>query len=194
MYEPGDKLDRQYGRLDEIRLDHVKRYLFAASRVGGARLLDMACGCGYGSWLLHIGGNLVTSVDVCAEAIAYAKEHYPGPQYLCQRAEDTKGEFDVLVSFETIEHLPDPLKAFSGVRAKTLIASVPNEDYYPFDPKIFAGESFPHLRHYRPAEFESLLNDAGYKVIEWWCQKDKNGGFFRGVEGKFVIALCERDG
>ena len=100
MYSPGDKKDRQYGTLDQIRPDHVRRYMWAATVLPpGATVLDLACGCGYGSWLLHSVGLGVTSIDASEEAIQYAQEHYPGPKYIRQRAEDTKDKFDAFVTF-----------------------------------------------------------------------------------------------
>ena len=158
----------------------------------GAKVLDLACGCGYGSYLLHCAGLEVTSVDASLEAIEYAKEFYPGPKYLRQRAEDFSGEFEAFVSFETLEHLPDPASLLRSVNAQVLIASVPNEEHYPFKRENFEGETYPHLRHYTPAEFESLLSDGGYTVVKMSCQKDKNGYIFDGSDGIFMIALCRK--
>jgi hypothetical protein len=184
--------DRQYGSINEIRLDHVKRYLFASERLRGKRVLDVACGCGYGSWLLHGAGNDVTAVDVEPEAIAYATAFYQGPKYLCQPAEQTSGEFDAIVSFETLEHLSNP-EVVLAIEAPMIIASVPNEERYPFVREKFSGDTYPHLRHYTPAEFEELLSGSGFKVTEWFCQKDKNdGAIVPGTDGMFLIAIGQR--
>lgn len=191
MYNGGNKKDRQYGTLDQIRADHVRRYLLAANIIPvRARTLDLACGCGYGSWLLHGAGLNVTSIDCAQEAIEYAQKWYQGPDYLCQRAEDTKGEYDAFVSFETLEHLPDPVGLLKSVRAKILIASVPNQELYPFKKENFEGESYPHLRHYTPKEFEELLQAGGYQIEQLCCQKDKDGLVFPGTDGMFLIAVA----
>jgi SAM-dependent methyltransferase len=191
-YLAGKKKDRQYGTIDEIRPDHKRRYLYAANVLPvGMRVMDLACGCGYGSWLLHIAGLNVTAVDISEEAIEYAKEHYKGPNYLCQKAEETQGDFDALVTFETLEHLPDPSILLRNIKAKVLIASVPNEERYPFKKENFEGESYPHLRHYTPKEFEGLLYDSGYKVKSMLCQKDKLGYVYPGTDGMFLIAIAQ---
>lgn len=191
-YLAGNKKDRQYGALAEIRSDHKRRYLYAANLLPvGARVLDLACGCGYGSWLLHIAGLDVTSVDISEEAIEYARRWYDGPKYRCQKAEETQGEFDALVSFETLEHLPDPSILLRNIKAKVLIASVPNEERYPFKKENFEGESYPHLRHYTPAEFERVLYNAGYQVKAMVCQKDKLGYVYPGTDGMFLIAIAQ---
>ena len=191
MYSPGDKKDRQYGTLDQIRPDHVRRYMWAATVLPpGATVLDLACGCGYGSWLLHSVGLGVTSIDASEEAIQYAQEHYPGPKYIRQRAEDTKDKFDAFVTFETLEHLPDPAGLLRNVKADILIASVPNEKRYPFKKETFEGESFPHLRHYTPDEFESLLAEGGYKLAKMFSQEDKLGYISEGRDGMFLIGIA----
>ena len=190
-YEGGNKKDRQYGTLDGIRPDHKRRYFLAANVIPvGARVLDCACGCGYGSWLLHTAGLNVTSVDISAEAIDYARQWYDGPTYVCQSAEGTSGEYDALVTFETLEHLADPVRLLRNVKASLLIASVPNEERYPFKKETFEGESYPHLRHYTPQEFKQLLSDGGYEVVNMLCQKDKAGTVYQGTDGMFLIAVA----
>jgi SAM-dependent methyltransferase len=183
---------RQYGSIDKIRPDHVNRYRFAAEMLRDQKVLDLACGCGYGAWILHQAGNDVTGVDIEPEAIAYARRFYQGPTYLCQSGEETEGEFDALVSFETLEHLARPEVVLS-IKAPVVIASVPNEEQYPFIAERFAGDAYPHLRHYTPSEFQGLLNAYGFEVTEWFCQKDKQtGAIVPGTDGMFLIAIGQR--
>ena len=185
--------DRQYGPIEKIKRDHVNRYLFAAERLRGKKVLDLACGCGYGSWILHGAGNEVTGVDIEPEAIAYAQKHYQGPTYLCQAGEETRGVFDALVTFETLEHLEAPLAVVDSVVAPLVIASVPNEERYPFQAERFAGDKYPHKRHYTPAEFEDLLKSAGYEVTEKFCQQDKQHGDIKpGTDGRFLIYIARK--
>lgn len=185
-------MERQQDVIERIRRDHVQRYLFAAERIQKLpRVLDIACGCGYGSWLLHGAGNGVTGVDICKEAINYANGKYAGPAYLRQRAEETKGEWDAICSFETLEHLADPACVLASNRAPLLIASVPNEQHYPFKAHKFVGEEYPHLRHYTAESFTALLGGAGYVVKEWFCQKDNHGDIQPGTDGRYMIAVCD---
>ena len=157
----------------------------------GRTVLDLACGCGYGSKILHDAGAIVRGIDVCQEAIEYARQHYPGPGYEVSDAKDIADvEVDTLVSFETIEHLAEH-GFLKKVRARQLIASVPNEQFFPFDAALFKDDEYPHLRHYTQVEFEALLNDAGYSVTEWWSQINKFGELYKGTEGRFMIAVAE---
>ncbi len=179
---------RQYGTLEQIRPDHVERYKFAARHLQkGLKVLDLACGCGYGSWIMHKAGLEVTGADIEPEAISYARENYPGPAYLNQAAEETRGPYDALVSFETLEHLEDPGLVLRSIQAPLVLASVPNEERYPFSAERFAGDKYPHKRHYTSAQFKQLLNDSGYAVQSVWCQKGKASKVESGTDGMFLI-------
>lgn len=107
--------DRLAADLATLEL-HIQRYEFASDALTGSRVLDMACGCGYGSALLaeRHPDKQITGIDIDPEAIAYAQANYQRPnlRYQCANAEtfaDSSG-FDSIVSLETIEHLPDPLR------------------------------------------------------------------------------------
>jgi len=170
----------------------VRRYRFAASRIQhGSAVLDIACGCGYGSRILHDAKHRVTGIDISPEAIEYATEKYPGPSYTQAKAEDLGDlQFDAVVSFETLEHLKEPEKLLSKLKTELLIVSVPNQEKYPFLAERFAMDEYPHLRHYTPRELYLLLQGCGYLVTEWFCQKDKKGEIVPGMDGMFMIAVC----
>ncbi len=177
------------------RPDHVKRYELA-KRYASGRVLDAACGCGYGSKILMEAANLVVGVDASAQAIQWAEEHFHGPYFIQAsiESEPWSGKFETVVSLETIEHIKDPkpaLEAFRSACIGALIVSVPNEDRYPFVAEKFARDESPHFRHYRPAEFESLLEECGFKVTERFCQKDKGGEIHAGSDGMFMIFVAE---
>ncbi len=143
---------------------------------------------------MHGHGLEVTGADIEDEAISYAKKYYQGPTYLIQKAEEIAGSWDALVSFETLEHLEDPSVVLRAVRAPLVIASVPNEEMYPFSAEKFAEDKYPHKRHYTPKEFEGLLGECGIRVAEWYCQPDKNTGeIVPGTSGLFLIAVGMRD-
>ena len=60
--------------------EHRQRYEFFAPRCHNLKILDAACGVGYGSHILaKSGAHWVTGVDVSVEAINYAKQHYALP-------------------------------------------------------------------------------------------------------------------
>jgi SAM-dependent methyltransferase len=103
---------------------HLVRYQFALPRCEGKRVLDAACGVGYGSHMLGRVAAEVVGIDVSEEAIAYATSHYAGAGTSfrlmnVERLEFGPEEFDVVCSFETIEHVSDP-EAFVGGVARVL--------------------------------------------------------------------------
>lgn len=116
---------------------HLARYQFALGQMaGGERVLDAGCGTGYGSRLMRDRGRSVVGVDYSPHAIAYARQHYQGPAllYAVMDGKDLafpSGQFDLVISFEVIEHMPDPEKFLREcvrvlVPSGRLILSTPN--------------------------------------------------------------------
>lgn len=188
---------RQWGHtVEEIKKDHVNRYRFAQQYITG-RVLDAACGCGYGSKLLLEKASEVVGVDFSNEAIEWAREFFRGPQFIKGRIEEAPwaGKFETVVSLETLEHLRNPeeaLKAFRRACIGTLIASVPNENLYPFKAETFANDDSPHFRHYRPEEFQDLLEWSGFKVVGRFCQVSKQEPeVVKGTDGRYMVFVCQ---
>ena len=99
---------------------HVARYRFASQFVQDKMVLDVACGSGYGSAiLLEHGARSVIGLDSSREAIEFAARQYakPGLEYIVGDAHDLSSftNIDVLVSFETIEHLAKPRQFLRSV-------------------------------------------------------------------------------
>lgn len=177
--------------VDGIRADHVGRYTFAAKYVDGL-VLDCACGVGYGTYLLSPFCYEVFGVDVSESAIEFANQHYPiqNGGYITSDVFQLFGQWDWIVSFETIEHIGDAEKLVKEYRNKAgrLIASVPNEKLEPKTPGRFPF----HHRHYTPTEFQELLESAGWTVTEWHCQPNpRSADINPGVNGRTIIAVCE---
>lgn len=95
----------------EIWYEHWHRYAFAQRLAAGRRVLDAACGEGYGSALLAAVADQVVGVDVDDAVIAHAKARYGStPNLSFERRDATalelpRARFDLVVSFETLEHV-----------------------------------------------------------------------------------------
>ena len=163
-------------------------------------VIDVACGVGYGSKIIHSAGKTVTGIDIDAQAIEFAKRDYMGPAYVLGDYSQiaTMGKSHAAIAFEIVEHLEDPetlLKAMWTciVRAGMAYISTPNEKLYPFDPSLFEDDEFPHQRHYTPKEFTELINSNGFKVTSRWCQASKtNSRVVEGVDGVFLVFAAVR--
>ena len=185
-------------RHHDAKPDHFHRYDFA-SRVfrKGTSIVDAACGVGYGSSILHHGGHEVIGYDISSDAIEHAKHHFQtsaGPQFVCADITSIpKTKADVLVTFETIEHLEAPLNFLNNFDVEYIVASVPNQNFYPFKAEVFKDDEYPHLRHYTPEEFDELFRMIGFKVVARYCQKNKQPGNVEdGVDGLFIIYIAQK--
>ncbi len=146
----------------------LERYRWAATVIKAnkwPRVIDAACGCGYGSWLLveEGGAEQVLGVDKDWQAIEVAEAHWTRKGVAFNYG-DIRGDLivinpptHVIISIETIEHVVEPRELLTKFRewAPALVATVPNEDVIPFDPELYRF----HHRHYTPTEFEALLRE-----------------------------------
>lgn len=158
--------------LREIWYEHWHRYVFATEFVRDRTVLDLACGEGYGSDLLAQTASSVVGVDVSEAAIAHARRRYGQRANLRFRQGDCAAipaddqAFDVVVSFETLEHVEAQaamLDEFRRVlrRDGVLIISTPDKRVYS---DVTGYDNEFHVRElYRP-EFEALLQDRFEQV------------------------------
>ncbi|XID95205.1 methyltransferase domain-containing protein [Paenibacillaceae bacterium WGS1546] len=127
------------GSHPDVLAEHVYRYRLARTFCAGKVVLDAACGAGFGARMLKDGGAAsVTGIDIDPTTIALAGRDYGGEgvQFQVGNVLQTgfaDASFDVVVSFETIEHVPD---GFAWLREAArvlrtggrLIVSTPNRE------------------------------------------------------------------
>jgi 2-polyprenyl-3-methyl-5-hydroxy-6-metoxy-1,4-benzoquinol methylase len=149
-------------------LEHMGRYLFAAPYVNSKTVLDAACGTGYGTYYLaNRGAKGVTGIDLSEEAINYANVTYRMDSLKYCAGDVTRMPFrsqsyDLISSFETLEHLRDPESFIAECKRllksnSKLIISTPNRDVHssqnfhvPYHEKEFLLEEFKVIvsRHF----------------------------------------------
>lgn len=97
----------------DVLEEHLNRYKLAQKFVKGKRVLDAACGAGYGTQMLQVAGaSYVLGVDIDEASLSNARKTYAHDvieyAYGDVNKLDLENEsFDVVVSFETIEHIKD---------------------------------------------------------------------------------------
>lgn len=149
----------------EIWYEHWHRYQFAATFAAGKRVLDAACGEGYGSALLARTAASVVGVDISAEAVQHARERYGQQANLrfeqgdCTALAPADAPFDLIVSFETLEHVAAQEALVAGFAGRLaddglLLISSPDKRTYS-DASGFRNEF--HVRELYRDELLALL-------------------------------------
>jgi SAM-dependent methyltransferase len=162
----------------EIWYEHWHRYVFAREFARGKRVLDAACGEGYGSALLAGTATSVVGVDIAEAAIAHACARYADRANLrFERADCTiltaaDASFDLVVSFETLEHVAAQEALIAGfarvlTRDGVLIVSSPDKRQYS-DISGFRNEF--HVRELYRDELLALLKPH-FPCIRLYGQK-----------------------
>jgi glycosyltransferase involved in cell wall biosynthesis/SAM-dependent methyltransferase len=169
---------------------HVARYLFVKKMCVGKRVLDVACGEGYGAALMaRWGAQSVRAIDNSMEAIESARANFPDPKIIFSQ-EDVKnadalkddGAYDLAVSFETIEHVDAP-EAFlrdlrrAVTRNGNIVISCPNDAWYykrgganPFHKSRYTFDGFRTISEAAlgPATFWNIGTfGVGFSSIPW---------------------------
>jgi len=155
-----------------VSQEHIARYIFAENYVEGKTVLDVACGCGYGTDYLAQSAKQVFGVDVSQEAIDYANENYKKDNMIFLQGNACSlpfpdHSFDVIISFETLEHIPD-YEQFISECYRVLnndgifICSTPNKN-------ASAVENQYHVKEFTPDEFKQLTSTK-FKIIKMFGQ------------------------
>jgi 2-polyprenyl-3-methyl-5-hydroxy-6-metoxy-1,4-benzoquinol methylase len=152
---------------------HLAVYEWIAARVGGMRVIDMACGEGYGSDVLAAAAASVVGVDANPEAHDHARLRYVRENLRFERdlVESFSEQADAVVFLQTIEHLTDPGAALEHFRSLTadpgpatggrgaVFLSTPN--VLTLAPKGASRSDNPwHVHEYRVEEFERLCRSC----------------------------------
>ncbi len=163
----------------EIWYEHLHRYAYAARFCAGKRVLDAACGEGYGSALLAAAGAQVLGVDISSDTIEHAQQRYGAVAGLRFATGDAtalddlpSNSFDVIVSFETLEHVEQQARMITGFRRLLradglLLISSPDKRTYS-DLRGYQNEF--HVRELYREQLEALLRQE-FAAVRVYAQK-----------------------
>ena len=151
---------------------HVAVYEWIAARTAGMRVVDMACGEGYGSNLMaERGAAAVVGVDANPDAHEHARLRYGGPNlsFQCGLVEDFDEPCDAVVFLQTIEHVQDPggtLEHFKSLLGPGGLVFVSTPNLLTLAPAGAEKSDNPwHVKEYRADEFRQLC-EAHFPRVE----------------------------
>jgi SAM-dependent methyltransferase len=173
------------GTPGQIKLEHLQRYVLCREAVRDKRVLDIACGEGYGSSMLAATARHVLGVDLDPATVEHARltyGHLTNVDFFvgaCDRLLLPDGAVDVVVSFETIEHHAKHAEMIREVKrvlapGGLFIMSSPNKPVY-----STAGPNPFHVRELTFEELEALLG-AEFGYLRFWGQRSAVGCFTYG--------------
>jgi SAM-dependent methyltransferase len=190
-----------------LAYEHLHRYAYAATLVKGKRVLDLACGEGYGSKMLADTASSVIGVDIDENIIDHAAAKYRSPTLQFMRGSITAlpisedCSFDAIVCFEAIEHIEGHDVLLCEVKrllrpSGIFIVSTPNKALYhdaaqfqnPFHVRELYFKDFQELleRHFRNV---SLLGQRIHPGSSIWPIRPAGKNGFAG----FVVERLEAE-
>lgn len=170
--------------------DHWDRYEFCRKNIKGNSILDVACGCGYGTAMLAKNQNLqVKGLDIDSSAIDWANRYYSENARFIKldkkKWDINKDTIDTVISLETIEHIsPKDMKyffdnLFSILKPQgRLILSTPlNENESRLNP-----ENPFHIREYSRDELSEIIEDQ-FLIVSRWTQISNFSKYYKKISG-----------
>jgi SAM-dependent methyltransferase len=162
----------------------LARLLFLSQlvEVRGKRILEFGCGTGLNCAFLQnkdSGAKEVLGFDISEDSVVLAQQNHPGVHVFCADACDlalnvSPGTWDLIVSFEVLEHVPDMTAFLKNIRRHlaeggTAFISTPNRDVFSlgFEPSPVNRE---HIKELSVDELRVLLGQF-FSVVELWGQK-----------------------
>jgi len=152
---------------------HLVVYEWIAARTVGKRVVDMACGEGYGSEVLSRGAASVVGVDANPEAHEHARLRYVRQNLRFERdlVETFSEPCDAVVFLQTIEHVQNPgeiLEHFKAMLAPGGVAYVSTPNLLTLaGPGREKSDNPWHVKEYRAHEFRALC-EAHFGQVELW--------------------------
>jgi ubiquinone/menaquinone biosynthesis C-methylase UbiE len=177
---------------ERIWVDHVARYEFAGAYVPGKKVLDIACGTGFGSSiLLRCGASEVLGEDISSEAIEFARSRYSARGIRFEvgdllHMDLPRDSFDVIACFETIEHVAAYGEALSNLfgllkKGGTLLVASPNRPVT--SPSAVSLGDKPanpyHTQEFTVAELQDALTKTGFRIAPGAVFGQRQALFFR---------------
>ncbi len=167
-----------------MKLEHLQRYALCHQLVRGRRVLDVASGEGYGAAMLAATAARVVGIDMDPGAVRHARDTYaraPNLQFVVGRGEAlpvASQSVDVVVCFETIEHLEqqaEMLDELKRVLTPDGVLVISSPDRLAYSASTPGANPF-HLKELSLPELDALLR-ARFRTVRLWGQRPAVGTF-----------------
>ena len=190
-----------------VKLEHLGRYIFAKDIISdyfgrnGSKVLDLGCGNGYGTSILAEVTSRCLAVDINNEALQEGKKQYQSSEISYRNIDLNKpgnniakiwGEknFEVVVSFEVLEHLVDPKRIVREIynligEQGYFIVSVPNEKFESLDSNGNPKNPF-HIQAFNLDRLKELMQENGFQIQNYYGQAQTHSNLIQNKENKLV--------
>jgi 2-polyprenyl-3-methyl-5-hydroxy-6-metoxy-1,4-benzoquinol methylase len=181
--------------------EHLIRYAFATKYAKVGRILDVACGTGYGLKVMGWLGAEKFGADIDKESVDFSKEfnqsdffHTINFERQSLTAYFTVGKFELITSFETIEHLDDPNLFLQGIKDclkddGKFIYSIPLANPSKYHKVVYTFESAYELIT-KYFEHEELFIQEGIELVNYERVKGNLEGLNK--RGIFIVGVCHK--
>ena len=162
-----------------IEQDHISRYEFAGYHAAGRSVLDIACGYGYGApIMLRAGARCYTGIDINHDLITNARSQHSDPKITYEvgdirKYKPSKEGFDLVLCFETIEHIPFYKEAIRNLYRMLssdglLIISSPNRPVTSPGSKNITDKPLNkfHTQEFTIKELSDALKNEGFIILK----------------------------
>jgi cyclopropane fatty-acyl-phospholipid synthase-like methyltransferase len=144
---------------------HLSRYVWALQHCVDKAVLDIGCGCGYGTWLVGNVASDVIGLDVSPEAIGEARRTFADSCFVQCAIEDFEGgPFEIVTCFEMLEHtrnlcvVTDKIKSLLAPGGAAL-----------FSLPLHQPSEFHHYRDFSYGQWRDVLEKT-FRVTGVWFQ------------------------
>jgi ubiquinone/menaquinone biosynthesis C-methylase UbiE len=175
----GERLETAVFNLTTI--EHLHRYAVALDLIADKKVLDIACGEGYGSNLMAGKAEEVTGVDIDPAVIEQANKKYTRNNLLFKQGSTSHipgadNYFDIVVSFETLEHVEEQEQFLAEIKrvlklGGLLLISTPDKHQYS---ELVNYKNPFHKKELYENEFKALL-DKYFKHASYYRQSSFTG-------------------
>ena len=155
--------------------EHKQRYDLVCKLIDNLNCADIACGSGYGSYIMGEYAKTVKGFDISTKALNHANTHFLKENVSFHNIKTLYDQkFDFVASIETIEHMTEKdgdkflRKIANSINANgQLVISTPlNNTQYKENVTKF------HLREYSNEEFKLKLENNGFYIEKWHGQSN----------------------